>query len=284
MKDHAAYSVRCDDQERAMSAYCRAAMNYALSQTEVSSVEVDIYNGREADLSWQTHGFELCQHTSAVDDWADDKQVAAIYYAEAEQLARQMTRCDVALIGGHISRNPTSAARHIDFAPIQYVHSDFTQSYGALLRDRFVVVEEGARQALERAGVDADIVVHAKRLLVLQFWRNVGPVTMDLPLALCDTRTVPVADLHSFTVPEYGGESLPFDTFGVSAPLQTGAHRWYTFPDMHRDEAIVFRTYDSELAAQGGHFWTPHSAFAEQRLARAPARHSIEVRATCVFS
>ena len=259
-------------------------MYYAISYDNVAAVDVDIYDGREQTLDWQAQGFELIQHQSAVTDWSDEAQLAETYYAEMEAEAKALTGCDHALIAGHILRNPEAAARHADFAAIQYVHSDFTQTYGDLVRTRYRNLEPQGASALARAGITAEAVLNAKRILILQFWRNVGEAQVDLPLALCDARSVPAEDLTPFTVPEYGGEAIPFDTFAVHAPAEQGAHRWFTFPNMGRDEAIAFRTYDSELAANNGRFWTPHSAFADPTPTQPEPRYSIEVRATCLFS
>ena len=129
------------------------------------------------------HGFELVDHDPGTVDWSNDEAVAEQHYAEMEALARQLTGCDHALIAGHICRNPQQAARHADFAPIQYVHSDFTESYGDLVRDRYVDLEPPAARALQRNGISAETVQNARRLLILQFWRNIGPVQMDQPIA-----------------------------------------------------------------------------------------------------
>lgn len=264
--------------------YCQATMNYAVSEMQVNPVTVDIHNGREAqDLAWQSSGFELIAHTSNMQDWQSEQELSETYYVEMEAVAKAMSGCDHALIGGHIHRNPAAAAQHLDYAPIQYVHSDFTETYGDLVRERYLHAEDGAAQALARSGLDVSDVMAAKRILILQFWRNIGPSRMDLPLAFCDTRSVPSEDLATFHVPEYGGEAVPFDTFGVTAPDREGAHRWYVFPEMQADEAVAFRTYDSDLAEQGGHYWTPHSAFTDPCHPGAKSRHSIEVRATCLF-
>ncbi|MEM7100250.1 MAG: CmcJ/NvfI family oxidoreductase [Pseudomonadota bacterium] len=265
--------------------YCRAVMNYAVSDAAVDSVEVDIHNARSnSELAWEAAGFELIEHESQVSDWTDEAEIAQYYYAEMEAEAKALTGCDHALIGGHILRNPTEAAKHLDYAPIQYVHSDFTHTYGDLVKGRYTSYEPFAQKALDRAGIDASAVTDASRILILQFWRNVGPVEMDLPLAFCDARSVPEEDLVSFHVPEYGGDSVPFDTFGVSKPELEGAHRWYVFPELDVNEAVAFRTYDSERAANGAPFWTPHSAFADPLVHGPRARHSIEVRATCLFA
>jgi hypothetical protein len=47
---------------------------------------------------------------------------------------------------------------------------------------------------------------------------------------------------------------------------------------------VVFRTFDSDRAARGETFWTPHSAFSDPAVQIGkPSRRSIELRATCVF-
>lgn len=264
--------------------YCQAEINYSAGEFDVQPVSVAIHDGRQRhDLDWQSWGFELVSHQSAVTDWADEAAVAATYYPEMEAVAKQLTGCDHALIAGHIHRNPEAAAKHADFAPIQYAHSDFTASYGDLIRQRYVQSEPMAKQALKRAGVENNVVRDARRILVLQFWRNVGPEAMDLPLAFCDARSVPEGDLKLYHVPEYGGEAVPFDTFGLRQPQAENGHDWYVFPQMRADEAVAFRTYDSELAEQGGRFWTPHCAFVDPVVEGAEPRASIEVRATCLF-
>jgi hypothetical protein len=48
-----------------------------------------------------------------------------------------------------------------------------------LLRDRYRSGERA--ESAEREGVSPDVVVNARRLMILQFWRNLGPQKMDLP-------------------------------------------------------------------------------------------------------
>lgn len=263
--------------------YCTATMHYARGALEVEPVEVSIRNGRTVDhLAWETQGFELLAHTPSVSEWDNAPHIETDHYPEMEDLARELSGCDHALIAGHIHRNPSAAARHLDFAPIQYVHSDFTHTYGDLVRQRYLNSEPATEQALTRAGLTPDAVSEARRIMILQFWRNIGPQAADLPLAFCDAQTVPDEDLISFHVPEYGGEAIPFDTFGVRNP-EHREHAWYTFPAMTEQEVVAFRTYDSELADQGGSFWTPHSAFADPIVSEPQPRASIELRATCLF-
>ena len=264
--------------------YCQATLNYVVSLTDINAVMVDIFDARkQTDLSWRKQGFELVNHVSCIEDWHNDEQIKQHHYAEVEALATELSGCRHALVSGHISRNPTAAAQHQDFAPIQFVHSDFTQTYGDTIRTRYLDLDEHSAQTMARNGVSEQDIRSASRILVLQFWRNIGPQVMDLPLAFCDAQTVPESDLMPFHVSEYGGEAIPFDTFGVSAPLAKGAHRWNVFPALDADEVVAFRTYDSALADAGLTFWTPHSAFVDPHAPKTNSRHSVEVRATCLF-
>ncbi len=62
------------------------------------------------------------------------------------------------------------------------------------------------------------------------------------------------------------------------------AHQWYTYPNMNRSEVLVFRTFDSRLAASGDAFWTPHSAFINNLLGtNEPARETLAMRTLCLF-
>jgi hypothetical protein len=268
--------------------YCRARMNYVARSGIAGAtepVDVTIFDGRRAALpNWQTCGFELIHHASALDDWRDDTAIERVHYAEMSALARTLTGCDHALVSGHIKRDPEQAAKHTDLGPIEFVHSDFAASYGNNIVDFYRNATDQAQRALARAGIDAGVVARARRTAIVQFWRNIGPVVMDRPLAFCDARTVAATDLRTLPVHNYAGGGGFFETLAVVAPRSASAHRWYVFPAMQCDEVVAFRTYDSERAANGEAFWTPHSAFSDPTVPAGTAnRRSIELRATCLF-
>jgi len=268
--------------EQAAKEFCRATLAY-IPREDSASGEVAIYDGRTADLPrWHECGFELMKHASAVTDWSDDEEIARVHYAEISELARQQTGCDHALVTSHIKRSPEAAKKHSDYSPIRFVHSDFADSYGDLLRELY---QSGDRaEAAQRDGVSGDVVAEAKRLMILQFWRNIGPAKMDLPLAFCDARTVPRDEIRPIPVKNYAGSGFDFEALGIVAPAKPDDHRWFVFPEMQIDEVVAFRTYDSDMVATGEPYWTPHGAVRDPsvELGR-PARSSIELRATCVF-
>ncbi|MEM7219337.1 MAG: CmcJ/NvfI family oxidoreductase [Pseudomonadota bacterium] len=264
-----------------ISHYCETQINY-LNGAEIQPVSVTVSNARDADTTWEHEGYQRLDHRSAVKSWRDADEVAACYYTEMAAVAQRLTGCDQAIVVGHILRDPGQAELHEDYAPIQFAHSDFAETYGDALRNRYAEGRESEREALERAGASIDDVVNATDLMVLQFWRNVGPTDMDLPLAFCDATSTTRDDMLAFNVPSYAGTADPFDTLGMHSAAAS-KHRWSVFPALQDSEVITFRTFDSRRVGTDQPFWTPHSAFADPVVANPQPRASIEVRATCLF-
>lgn len=271
-----------------MGSFCRAALNYVShGEATVVTRDVEILDGRVAALpGWEECGFELVEHPSAVRDWSDDDEVVAVHHAEVETLAEAMTGCDHALVTSHIKRGPDQARQHQDLAPITFVHSDFAPSYLDLIRGSFRSADNpGGARALARHGLTPEAVEDASRVVILQFWRNLGPAKMDHPIAFCDARTVGVDDAKAFAVSNYAGSGFDFEALGVRAPDEPGGHDWYAFPEMLPHEVVAFRTFDTDLVREGKTFFTPHSAFRDPDVSVGkPARQSIELRATCIYA
>lgn len=268
--------------------FCRATLNFASRSGDfvAEPAEIDILDGRRADLpGWQECGFELVAHTSAVTSWGDDDELAAVHHGELEAVAREMTGCDVALVSNHIKRGPEHAKLHGDLAPIAFVHSDFAAGYDGLVRRSYVQPErEGTQRALARNGITGADVADASRLVILQFWRNIGEPKMDFPLAFCDARTVSPADGRPIPVNDYAGSGVDFEALAVMAPTDEAPYRWYAFPELGHDEMVAFRTYDTERVERGETWFTPHSAFRDPDVEVGhPARNSIELRAICLY-
>lgn len=268
-----------------MTVYCRAPIGYATGAESPFLVETDIHDARAADAPgcWRENGFELLEHRSAVSDWSDEAAIAAVHFDEISALARELTACDTVLFYPIVLRDPERAASHEDFAPIQVAHSDYTESYRAIIGDDAHPYHALLEPSMRRAGVSARDIQAAARVTTLQFWRNVGPPLVDYPLAFADARSVPREALSEIIVESYGGLETGFDAFIVAPPGPDAAYRWYTYPALEKHEVVLFRAYDSEAAERGEAFWTPHVAFRDPHAGAAPAaRRSIEMRAICL--
>lgn len=269
--------------EASTGSYCQATLNYS-TELDVVPVEVLIRDGRLGAPGYEEGGFELLTHASGVADWRDEAHLTAVHAPEMERLALDFLGCDRALVYPPIVRSPATASRVEDYAPILFVHSDFTEDYRAMVCGEQRPYREFITPILAAAGLDQHELAQASRMVMLQFWRNIGARRPDHPLAYCDARTVPASQLRRIVVPEYGGRHLEFETFAVDAPASPDANEWYTFPELAIDEVVAFRTYDSLLADEHGHFWTPHSAFADPNAGPdAPRRESLEMRVLCLW-
>lgn len=276
-----------------MTTICRATLNYAPRRSDAAEgggargpMEVEIRDGRAASLpGWTECGFELVRHTSAVQDWTDDAQIASVHYPEVEAVARSLTGCDAAMVSDHVKRTASETKRSREQSPVRLVHSDFAADYEDVIRGAYRDVHGRGAAALARSGLSADAVENARRIVMLQFWRNLGATKMDHPVAFCDARTVTPAEGRPFRYNGYVAGGRSFDALAIVAPVDPSVHAWYAFLEMTPDELVAFRTYDTELVHRGETWFTPHSSFRDPDVeVGAPARFSIELRVMCVFT
>jgi hypothetical protein len=218
-----------------------------------------------AALSLDEHGFILVDHPTRATDFDDEAAVRAVYYPEIQALVRGLTGAREVLVFDHTLRSgdeTEQAARRLR-EPVKIVHNDYTEWSGPQrLRDLLPAAEA---QAWLRG-----------RIAVVQAWRPIGHPVEASPLAICDARSVAAADLIA-------SERRHPDRVGeIYQVAYSPAHRWYWFPRMRPDEALVFKCYDS--LRDGRARFTAHTAFDDPGVsARARPRHSIEVRTLALF-
>ena len=60
-------------------------------------------------------------------------------------------------------------------------------------------------------------------------------------------------------------------------------HKWYYYPQMTKDEVLLFKMFDSDTSLSGRMCF--HTAFSDMSISPAtvPCRQSIEIRAFCYF-
>jgi hypothetical protein len=270
-----------------MTTFCRATMNYvspAGLQAEPRPLEVEIRDGRaEALPGWRACGFERLDHSTSVGDWTDDEEIAAVHYPEAEALARELTGFEHALVADHVKRNAEDVKRTREQQPVRLVHSDFADSYGDIVRRNYRNVKGRGAAALARNGLTSDDVERARRIVMLQLWRNLGAPKMDLPVAWCDARTVTRHEMVPFRYTGYVAGADAFDAVAIVEPDDPARHHWFTFPELHAGEVVAFRTFDTDMVPTGATYFTPHSAFRDPEVEEGhPPRFSIELRLVCL--
>jgi hypothetical protein len=223
---------------------------------------VAIRNGREVldKLSLDTNGFVLTPHETAVRDFYDSEEVKSVYYPEVERLLKRVTGAERVLIFDHVVRNPVLAERGEKGArsPAKIVHNDYSFK-SAPRRVRDLLPEEADR-------------LLKNRFAEINVWRAIrGPIESS-PLALCDARSLRPEDVVpcDLVYRERVGETYGF-TYNPK-------HRWYYFPRLERNEAILLKCYDSK--DDGRARFTAHTSFDDPNSPpNAAPRESIEVRA-----
>ncbi len=211
-------------------------------------------------------GFELRHAPTAVRDFDDEAAVRHTYYPEAAALALQLTGGCEAHVFDHLVRRRDDRATPLSFgrgasagraAANGRIHNDYTEASG-LLR-------------LERVLGDGALARRVRRFSIVNVWRALTGPEQDTPLAVCDARTVGAADLVEAEV------RYPRRTGHIYLLRHSPRHRWYYYPRMARDEALVFKQYDSQLS--GPARFTPHAAFdLPHPPPGTPPRESIELR------
>jgi hypothetical protein len=107
-------------------------------------------------------------------------------------------------------------------------------------------------------------------------WRPIRNPVESWPLAIADARSLEQRDM---VVTERRYQQRTGQTYAIT---WNPAHRWYWFPHMRPDEALVFKTYESEK--DGRARWTAHTAFADPTSPPAARpRESIEIRTLAFF-
>jgi hypothetical protein len=150
--------------------------------------------------------------------------------------------------------------------PVLSAHNDYTEW-------------SGPQRVRDLMGDEAGELL-ARRFAIIQVWRPAyadaaDPIRSN-PLAVADARSVAPEDL---LVAERRYPHRVGQTYRLK---YSPRHRWFYFPEMRRDEAIVFKVYDSEK--DGRARFTPHTSFDDPATPPgAPPRQSIEARALAFF-
>ena len=267
-----------------------------LTRAQQHLVEMEIGDARELEhTSLHDNGFQLEEHRSAVRDWMDDRELAAVYYPEINDLVRRVTGATHTFSNNHLRRQsepevggdgPLAKLMAQSRGPVVGAHNDFTESYGeGLIRtvdnDGIPHTQTfGLTQAMIEAGITAE-ELRASRLMVVNTWRSVGPGPLRrYPLAVADRRSIPRSSLRSNLIGAVpSGE--PRGGIDVYGALHDPAHRWFHYPGMTADEVLIWKGYDSaEVPAMP----TLHTSFDDPTTpADAPERISIEVRVLCLL-
>jgi len=232
---------------------------------------------RTGPFTLDEHGFELGNHPTQITDWEANYGPDSPYAAEVCAAVTAMTGCDLVVpMGGMVrcsgvtsaSVQPPAAEAHVDFT---------TRSAQRLAEALYRKVRPGG------AGYT--------RFLAFSLWRALSPPPQDMPLALCEGKSVrddegaantkvdvdeiPTGD--ALFAPIEGEEDMAAATIFHRSP----DHRWWYFPDMTADEVIFIKFHDSDHTRA----WrAPHTAFRDTSRPDAIERRSMEFRGVAYWT
>jgi len=237
------------------------------------AVRVEDVRGAASTFSVDREGFALVAHRSAVRDFSDPVAVADVYLRELEELVRTMTGATktVALKGGVVRRSERSPAYRKDGTTVlgRFAHCDFSPNpAGSSVWVERVLCLEEARERLRR------------RFAIFTVWRVLSEPPQDTPLAVCDARSVAPNDqvCSDCVVDPVDGPEFRFEN---SVFRYDAGQHWCFFSNMTRDEALVFKGFDSETSVASA---VPHAAFDDPSCpVDAPPRESIDQRVIAFY-
>jgi len=226
---------------------------------------VTMHDARNRLTSLEREGFMLSRQETEVTDFFSDNQITAIYEKEVKTLLADITGAKRVEIFDHTRRASSieTQRRHGIREPAATIHNDYDDASGPRrLRDFFP---------------DESDKLTENRFAIVNIWRSMNGLVRNFPLALCDASSVADEDLVS--VPRVSKDRVGTVQMATFNP----SHRWYYFPLMQMDEALLFKVYDS--TADGRARSTLHTSFEDPSVDSTTNtdRESIETRCFVFF-
>jgi hypothetical protein len=209
-------------------------------------------------------GFELVAHASEIQNFKDSQEVARIHPKEIERLLLAVSGADCVVISSpgvlRFGEGSKDAGRYSNSMPARFVHVDISDATAEQFAHRSMPANTG--RAL-------------RRFAHYNVWRAFSAPPQDIPLTVCDARSVAPTDLI-YADAIFDEKDKPEWSFEGWVVRHNPEHRWSYFSDMTRDEAIIFKTNDSDPAQP---HCVPHSAFDDPSCPKGVLRRaSIEMR------
>jgi len=236
---------------------------------ESRTVQISAAPREHARLEQQ--GFQLVPHSTAVRNFLDSQELERVYYPEVRDLIMKVTGARAAAVAAapfvRFGERASQSGKLRNSRPARFVHIDYGDGRGKALAEQvFGTLEDRAW----RFG----------RFVHYNIWRVLTPPPQDIPLAVCDARSLAREDLiEALAVFDFAG--VPERTADSYVVRHNPAHRWHYFRDMTPEEALIFVTNESDPARP---HHVPHVAFDDPTCpATATPRSSVEVRVVAYF-
>jgi hypothetical protein len=227
---------------------------------------VVIHNGRPhaGEFALERDGFRFIRHDTKMADFYDEDEIRRVYYPEMEALIKAESGARRVHVFDHTLRTADDDIRESKKIRevVRRVHNDYTE-------------KSGPQRVRDLLPAEADELLK-RRFAIIQVWRPIRYPVETFPLAIADARSLSPQNL---VISERRAAERIGQTYAIT---YNPAQQWYWFPQMRRDEALVFKTYES--MTDGRARWTAHTAFEDPSAPpNARPRESIEIRAFAFF-
>jgi hypothetical protein len=220
-----------------------------------------IRNGRPLReiFNLDTHGFVFADHATAMKDFTDEIERKRTYDREVEELIKKHSGASHVVVFDHTIRIGDEQAQKAGARPpVKGVHNDYTEN-SAPRRLRDIMGDAEAERRFK------------KRWAIIQVWRPIRSKVLIDPLGICDGRTIPH---EGFILLQRRYRDRTAEVYHIAYNPE---HVWFYFPEMERDEALVFKVFDTDEKVPTR--FTAHTAFDDPNTpSDAPPRESIETR------
>lgn len=235
-------------------------------------VAVPISNARAVGdrFSLEDHGFALVHDPQgAIRAPRDPVAMVSSYYPSVAALVARATGARRVVVFDHTFRSSAVSGRTpggVDTA-VDEVHNDYNVESGP----------RRVRELLRQHAPDEELsALDRRRFAIINVWRPTNGPVEQMPLAVCDRASLSPAD---FVPAEL---RWPHRTGHIAALRYNPAQRWFYFPRLAPDEAILLTCYDS-MDRLGVHFGA-HTAFVDPTSApTARIRESVEARVVALY-
>ena len=273
------------------------------SGVDVDKCQLKVIDARqlESPPDLDVNGFELVAYDPVTLDFDFMNNVGVIndYYPACEGLLAGRTGGQVFAFDHNIrSASGKSGGARIHEGqnvqgPAHMVHGDYTLRSAPERLAQLSKMPSGndtLKGFIDKPLIPSRLIDTCQRFAIINVWRNIDSLPVAThPLALCDGQTVEPEDLVVFEI--HYSDRIGENYFTKAAKR----HRFYYWPDMTSDEALLIKQWDSggNLAMTAGAeadqtcepcTFSFHTAFVpDDEQSDAPDRWSIEVRCLVIY-
>jgi len=206
------------------------------------------------------------------------ERVREAYFSECAAFVKKLSGADHIFVISHAVRNGSGSksSKGVEYltAYATFAHCDYTVK----------ILDEGWKMMVKRGVSEAE--ARSMRYCYYNLWAGTTHPVETAPLALLDWQSIDPADIRSVTLgynitpkKDKDGRSKPAAP-PIAQLVHNEAHRWYIFPNMQPDEAIIFTQVDQRPGFAQHSF---HTAVKHQIKDDPIPRQSVEVRFICGF-